>query len=58
MAKKQPPRIELNPREPATPGTIGWVFDYYRSRGADKLPKNVTINSNNFKSRQNEREQN
>lgn len=57
MAKKQPPRIELNPREPANPGTIGWVFDYYRSRG-NKLPDNATINSNNFKSRKNEREQN
>jgi hypothetical protein len=49
--KKQPPRIELNPREPATPGTIGEVFDYYRSQGADKLPDNATINSNNFKSK-------
>ena len=51
MAKKKPPRIELNPREPATPGTIGWIFDYYRSRGADKLPDNVTINSDNFKTK-------
>lgn len=57
MAKKPKYSIELNPREPATPGTIGWVFDYYRSRG-DKLPDNATINSNNFKSRKNEREQN
>ena len=51
MARKPKHSLELNPREPANPGTIGWVFDYYRSRGADKLPDNATINSNNFKSK-------
>lgn len=48
--KKQPPRLELNPREPATPGTIGHVFDYYRDLGHDKLPDRVTINSDKFNS--------
>jgi len=49
--KKQPPRLELNPREPATPGTIGVVFDYWRLRGWDTMPDNVTINCDNFKSK-------
>jgi len=49
--KKQPPRLELNPREPSTPGTIGYVFDYYRDLGHDLLPDRVTINSDNFKSK-------
>lgn len=47
--KKQPPRLELKPREPATPGTIGMVFDFYRERGHDRLPDRVTINSDIFK---------
>lgn len=50
MKKKPAPRIELNPREPATPGTIGVVFDYYRDLGHDKLPDRVTINSDKFNS--------
>lgn len=50
MTKKQPPRLELNPREPSEPGTIGVVFDYWRLRGCDKLPDRVTINSDKFNS--------
>lgn len=53
MKKHPPPAIDQ--REDAPPGTIGWIFDRYRNSG--KLPDNLIINSNNFKSSKNEREQ-
>jgi len=36
-------------RQDAPEGTIGFLFDYYRKHG-NKVPDNVFINGNNFKS--------
>lgn len=49
MKKKSQMKITLSDmgREPGEPGTIGYLFDYYRKSG---IPKNVTINSIRFKS--------
>lgn len=52
MAKKKAQiELKLEAREPADPETIGVIFDYYRSKGMDKLPDNVIINADKFKSK-------
>lgn len=51
MKKRQDkPRMEMQEREPAEPGTIGVIFDYFRNRGLDRLPDGVIVNANKWKS--------
>lgn len=50
MAKKQPPKkFIITEKEPGQPNTIGFIFDYYKNRGYDSLPPNVTIKTELFK---------
>lgn len=51
MKKRQDkPRMEMQEREPAEPGTIGVIFDYFRNRGLDQLPDGVIVSANKWKS--------
>ena len=49
------PPIIMDAREPADPGTIGAVFDFYRQINKP-VPTTAIINSDNFKSNQNGKE--
>lgn len=50
MAKKQQPQqFIITEKEPAEPDTIGFIFDYYKNRGYDSLPPNVTVETEPFK---------
>jgi hypothetical protein len=51
MAKKQQPSPQfiITEKEPAEPDTIGFIFDYYKNRGYDSLPPNVTVETEPFK---------
>lgn len=50
MAKKQPSQqFIITEKEPAEPDTIWFIFDYYKNRGYDSLPPNVTVETEPFK---------
>lgn len=56
MKKRQDkPQMEIQEREPARPGTIGVIFDYYREKGLDRLPEGVIVNADKWKSNKIER---